>query len=229
MDGVTRRACIAMGAVPVVAGATAYAAGRTGLWHDEAQPRFAPVNPGSARAEIQRRHLANVPLVGHDGRPARFYDDLVRNKKVVLTFVSSRAPGASREVTQNLAALQHLFGQRVGSDIFMYSIARTPEHDSAAALRSWAASSGAGLGWRFMTGKPADVERLRHGLGFASEDPAEDADPAYAVGLLRYGIEPDMLWGHCQSQATPRVLAHALLMDFGAGGGDAASTIGATF
>ena len=74
-----------------------------------------------------------------------------------------------------------------------------------------------GPGWRFLTGEPADVEALRRGLGFVSDDPAEDADPAYALGLLRHGVESEMRWAHCQAQGPVRVIAHSMLLDFGAG------------
>lgn len=213
MEGVTRRTCLAMGAVPVLAGVAAYAAGESGLWSGDERASLAPA--GSARELLQRRHLPNVPLVTHEGRQVRFYDDLVKDKKVVLTFVSSRAPAQSRKVTGNLAAVQRFFGWRIGTDIHMYSIARNPERDTAAVLSRWARRSGAGPGWKFVTGEPADVDRLRRGLGFASDIPGEDADPASSVALLRYGSEPEMRWAHCQSQAAPRVIAHSMLLDFG--------------
>ena len=225
MEGLTRRAALAMGGVPVVAGVAAYVT--RGFGTDDARPRFAPAEP--ARAAIQQQHLPNVPLVTHDGRQVRFYDDLVRNKSVVLTFVSSAAPAESRKVTHNLAAIQKLFGNRVGRDMFLYSIARTPERDTPAAIQRWATWSGAGPGWKFLTGKPADVERLRTSLGFGSDDPAEDANPAFSVGVVRYGTEPEMRWGHCQSQAEARVIAHSLLLDFGLGRADPRSPVARTF
>jgi len=225
MESVTRRTALAMGSVPVLAGVATYAT--RGLRSAESRPRFQPAEP--ARASIQQRHLPNVSLVTHDGRHVRFYDDLVRGKSVVLTFVSSAAPAESRKVTHNLAAIQRLFGDRVGRDMFLYSIARNPERDSQPALGRWATWSGAGPGWKFLTGGSADVEKLRHGLGFASDDPAEDADPAFSVGTLRYGTEPQMRWGHCQSQAEARVIAHSLLLDFGLGKADPRSPVARTF
>jgi protein SCO1 len=225
MEAVTRRTILAMGSVPVAVGAATYVT--RGMWDSETRPRFRPAEP--ARAAIQERHLPNVALVTHDGRNVRFYDDLVRGKSVVLTFVSSAAPAESRTVTHNLAAIQRLFGTRVGRDMFLYSIARNPERDSQAALGRWATWSGAGPGWTFLTGKPADVATLRRSLGFGSDDPAEDADPAFAVGTLRYGTEPEMRWGHCQSQAEPRVIAHSLLLDFGLGKADPRSPVAKRF
>src|SRR3954447_16673944 len=121
MEGVTRRKCITMGTLPVLAGLGAYAAAERALHENDAQPRFQPVDAGSARELVQRRHLPNLALVTHDGERVRFYDDLVKDKKVVLTFVSTRALTEPKRVTHNLAALQRFFGARVGRDIFLYS------------------------------------------------------------------------------------------------------------
>ena len=96
-------------------------------------------------------------------------------------------------------------------------------------LKNWAVWSGAGPGWSFVTGRPADVETLRRGLGFGSDDPAEDANPAFSVGLVRYGSEPEMRWAHCQSQAKARVLAHSMVLDFGTGPASTGSPITKTF
>jgi protein SCO1 len=223
MEGLTRRTAMTMGGASLFAGIGAAAALERGLWPGDGRPRFP--SPGTPRETIQRRHLPNVPLVTHDGRRVRFYDDLVRDKKVVLTFFSSRALTESYTVTRNLAALQRLFGRRIGADMFLYTIARNPERDTPVALRNWAAQSGAGPGWTFLSGRPAEVETLRRALGFTSDDPAEDANPRFAVGIVRYGSEPEMRWAHCQSQARARVLAHSMLLDFGVGTADPGSPI----
>lgn len=227
MEGLTRRAAMSLGGASVLAGIGAAAALDGGRRPGERRPRFR--TRGTPRETIQRRHLPNVPLVTHDGRRVRFYDDLVKDRRVVLTFFSSRALTESYTVTRNLAALQRLFGRRIGGDMFLYTIARNPERDTPAALRNWAAQSGAGPGWTFLSGRPADVERLRRGLGFTSDDPAEDADPRFAVGIVRYGSEPEMRWAHCQSQARARVLAHSMLLDFGVGDVDPGSPVARRF
>ena len=72
-------------------------------------------------------------------------------------------------------------------------------------MRDGAAQPPAGLG------PPA----VRHSRARLAADAAEDADPAYSVGLLRHGVEPQMRWAHCQSEASPRVIAHSMLLDFG--------------
>src|SRR3954470_5003562 len=89
--------CIAMAGVPVVAGVGAYVGlERVRAPRDDTRSRF-PLRGEPARALVQQRHLPNLPLVTHDGRRVRFYDDLVKDKKVLLTFVSSLAPGRVRD------------------------------------------------------------------------------------------------------------------------------------
>jgi protein SCO1/2 len=78
-------------------------------------------------------------------------------------------------------------GKQVGRDMFLYLIAHTPDDDSPAALKSRATWSRRGPGWKFLTGKPADVESLRHSPGLGSDDPVEDGN-----------------WRDCQSQSDAR-------------------------
>ena len=215
MERLTRRKAITIAGLPVLAGLGVYGVREEQLGATAEATRFEPVRPGAARASIQQRHLPNVRLITHDGKRVRFYDDLVKNKKVVLTFASSGDASGSARVTENLAKIQRFFGPRIGQDIYLYTIARTPKTDTRAVIERWAAQHDAGPGWKFLTGKKADIERLRHAIGFASPDPVEDADPAYSVGLLRHGVEREMRWAHCQSEASPRVIAHSMLLDFG--------------
>jgi protein SCO1/2 len=170
-----------------------------------------------ARSAIQRKHLPNVPLVTHEGDHVHFYDDLVRDKKVLINFMDTHNL-ASALVTANLAVLQRLLRTRVGGggDIFMYSITLRPQRDSPEVLKAWAQLHGARTGWLFLTGKPADIERLRRALGFEYADPAEERDMSSIVSLLKHGNEPEMRWAHCPSQANPRQLALMIVADFGA-------------
>jgi protein SCO1/2 len=220
MEGMTRRkALAAIGGAPVVAAVAAVAArGRGLLGGGSPEHRFEPVTASgaqSARAELQRAHLLNLPLVTQDDKMVRFYDDLVKDKKVVITFIDTQIGPESRKVSQNMAELQKFFGSRIGEEIHLYTITSNPRHDTPEVLEAWSAQYGAGPGWTFLTGNPTNVEKLRQRLGFASEFPEDRANPGFSIGVMRYGTEPEMRWGHCQAQASPRVLAHSLLLDFG--------------
>ena len=64
--------------------------------------------------------------------------------------------------------------------------------------------------WLFLTGKPDDVDLLRHKLGFADPNPEVDKDKARHSGMLRYGNEPMAIWGTCQGSAEPEWIAQEI-------------------
>jgi protein SCO1 len=165
---------------------------------------------------IRMHHLPNVELIAHTGARLHFYDDLVKDKKVIINFMYVNCEGICAPVTMNLVKVKKLFGDRVGRDIFMYSITLKPAEDSPNDLRAYAEEHGAaGAGWLFLTGSPPDIEHLRRSLGFAFTDPAEDADTSNHIGMLRYGVEPLGRWAACPGMANPEHIARSILWDLG--------------
>lgn len=216
MESIERRKWLtAIGALPMLTGLGVLAARWQSVWGESGRSLRQRFRAAPARALLQQRHLPNVPLVTQDGKPVRFYQDLVKDKKVVLTFIDTRIQPDSGKVAQNLATLQKFFGRRIGNDIFMYSITSNPAHDTPDVLKAWASRYGAGPGWQFLTGKRADIEKLRSGLGFAPIFAEDKGNPRYSIGRALVGVEPEMRWAHCQSQAKARVIAHTMLLDFG--------------
>ena len=164
----------------------------------------------SARERIRDRHLLNVSLLTHENRVVRFYDELVKDKVVIINFMYAECEGICPGITMNLAKVQKLLGRRVGHDIFMYSITLEPVHDTPTVLAEYRREHGVRPGWTFLTGQPADVERLRRSLGFVDPDPEVDKDKANHIGNVRYGNEPLMLWAACPGMADPAWIVESL-------------------
>ena len=142
-------------------------------------------------------------LSTHEGKKVRFYDDLIKDKIVVINFMYAECEGICPGITANLVKVQKALGNRVGRDIFIYSITLKPEEDTAAVLKEYAEMHGARPGWTFLTGKPDDIELLRRRLGFVDSDPEVDKDKSQHIGNVRYGNEPLQQWGACPGQANP--------------------------
>jgi protein SCO1/2 len=164
----------------------------------------------AAATPTQASRLPNLPLETHDGRRVRFYDDLLRGKTVTINFMYTLCGDICPGMTQNLVEVQRLLGDRVGRDIFMYSLSLQPEYDTPAVLRDYAEGFGVGPGWLFLTGAPADLETLRRRLGFTDPDPALDADPEQHIGVLKYGIEPLDRWGGCPALSRPEQIVRLI-------------------
>ena len=164
----------------------------------------------SPREKIRARYFPNVVLTSHEGKKVRFYDDLIKDKIVMINFMYAKCEGICPGITANLARVQKLLGNRVGRDIFMYSITLKPEQDTPAALKHYAQMHRTGPGWLFLTGAPADVELLRRKLGFTDPDPKRDKDTSNHIGNVRYGNEALMLWAACPGLSKAAAIAEAI-------------------
>jgi protein SCO1 len=161
----------------------------------------------SPRELIQQRHLPNVELITQDNQRVHFYTDLVKDRRVVIQFMFARCKDICPVITHHLVEVQKILKDRVGRDIFFYSITLSPEEDSPRDLKAYAKMHGVGQGWTFLTGKPDDILLLRKSLGFFYDDPKEDADRNNHSGMLVVGTEPLMRWAMCQGGADPKWIA----------------------
>jgi protein SCO1/2 len=163
--------------------------------------RSAEQTQALARKRVQEMHLPNVPLISHEGKEVQFYDDLLKDKIVSINFFYANCDEICPLVSANLAKVQKLLGDQVGKQFFMYSITLKPEEDNVDVVRNYRESWHAGPGWTFFTGKPADIEKIRKGIGFTYPEPAVDKDKTQHIGNVRYGNEALMLWAACPGMA----------------------------
>ena len=189
------------------------ARGETHLAAADAVPitkrKFSP--PLSGRETIRNRYFPNVELVTGDGEKVRFYDDLLKDKIVILNMMYAKCEGVCPTTTANLKQVRKFLRQQVKHDIFIYSLTVKPEQDSPAALKAYAQMHGIkDPQWLFLTGGPAEMDLLRHKLGFADPNPEVDRDKARHSGMLRYGNEPLAIWGTCQGSAEPEWIAQEI-------------------
>lgn len=129
---------------------------------------------GELRAPVQGvPHVAspgpmfftNSLLRTHENKEVRFYDDLIRGKQVLMNLMYATCEGACPLVTSNLVKVHEALKNRMGKDLFMYSMTVKPEDDDPAALKSFAEMHRAlRPGWTFLTGDPYDIETIRFKL-----------------------------------------------------------------
>ncbi len=130
-------------------------------------PTFAAPNTTSHRGSSRwgANYFPNVPLITHEGTSVRFFDDLIRGKVVVINFIYTTCPDSCPLETARLAEVQRILGDRVGRDVFIYSITIDPQRDTPEVLAEYAKMYKAGPGWLFLTGKAGDITLLRKKLG----------------------------------------------------------------
>jgi protein SCO1/2 len=137
-------------------------------------------------------YFPNVPLVTQEGKTVRFYDDLLKNKTVVINFIYTKCSDSCPLETAKLAHVQRMLGDRVGRDIFFYSISIDPERDTPEQLKEYAAKYHVGPGWVFLTGDEKDIEQVRKKLGQAAH-PGENSLTGHSTSLT-LGNEASGQW-----------------------------------
>jgi protein SCO1 len=124
--------------------------------------------PGTSEAQSRRwgeGYFPNLPVVTQDGKTVRFYDDLIKGKKVVISFIFTACKDFCPLVTARLAQIEEKLGDRAGRDVFFVSISVDPENDSPQKLKEFADAFHVGPGWKFVTGKLEDIRAINSKLG----------------------------------------------------------------
>jgi cytochrome oxidase Cu insertion factor (SCO1/SenC/PrrC family) len=163
-------------------------------------------------AAATARFMPNVELVDQDGKTVHLYDDLMKDKVVLLDFIYTQCTDACSPLTQNLANVQALLGERVGGPISMVSITVDPADDTPPVLKAFAGKFGVRPGWAFLTGRADRLATVAHKLGGFTTD-WQDHSTQIIIGNVPAGQ-----WVKINGMAAPEVIARAVLRLAASGG-----------
>jgi protein SCO1 len=121
--------------------------------------------PVSAKSRWGKNYLPNVELVTQDGEPVRFYDDVLKDKIVLISFVYTTCRDICPLITARLAQVYEQLGAAAGRDIHFVSISIDPVNDTPAKLKEHAQAFRSDPNWVFLTGDPVRIGLVRHKLG----------------------------------------------------------------
>jgi len=156
-----------------------------------------PYSQGAAK-------FTNAVLRTQENKEVKFYDDLIKGKQVVINMMYAECHGACPLVTTVLKRTYRDLKDRMGKDLFFYSISVKPQDDTPAALKHYAEMRKADLpGWYFLTGDPYDIETIRFRL-FNMGHIGVDVDFAMHSGTFRIINDATNYWGHAQAFASQK-------------------------
>jgi protein SCO1/2 len=198
MKSINRRSMVALlGTAPLAGGLLTLGEARG---QTPGTTQFKSIDP---RERIRQRYFPDLVLTTHEGKKVHFYDDLIKDKIVIMNFMYAKCEGVCPPITANLVKVQKILGDRLGRDIFINSFTLKPQEDTPEVLKRYADTYKARKGWTFVTGTPADMETVRRKLGFTDPDPERDADKTNHIGNLSYGNEPLLRWGGTPGMSKP--------------------------
>jgi len=185
--------------------------------HDGQHQQADTVAPPAAPAVVANRwgagYFPNVPLVTHEGKTVRFYDDLLKGKSVAVNIIYTGCSAECPLETARLAQLQRLLGERMGRDIVFYSISIDPLNDTPEVLRAYMKKFDIGPGWTFLTGRAEDIRVVTKKLGLSRYSDAANKD-GHTASLMLGDVAAGQ-WMRNSAVDNPEFLASTMATFFG--------------
>src|SRR5215831_10177654 len=114
-------------------------------------------------------YFPNLPVIDQNGRTLNFYDDVIKGKIVVISFIYTSCQDLCPLTTAKMAQIEDKLDGAVGRDLFFVSMSVDPENDTPERMKAFADAFDVGPGWLFLTGKVADIRAINYKLGDRSD------------------------------------------------------------
>ena len=150
-------------------------------------------------------YFPNHIMYSHTGETFRLFDDLIRNKVVMVNFMLIAGHQAF-PVSKHLAQIADHLGDQLGRDVFICSISTDPLHDTPKKLKALAEQFGANRpGWHFLTTSKNNVSAIskrlfRHG-SHANNHP---------IRIVHYGNGGVGVWSAFGADSNPDFVVERL-------------------
>lgn len=181
--------------------------------------------PAAPRPEVVpevvtgRLEIPDLELTDQDGKPVRFYSDLVAGRLVAMNFIFTTCTTICPPMGANFAKLERILAQRQGTPVALISVSIDPATDTPARLKAWRDNlQGGGKGqggsvqgggsasspWTLVTGPRQEMTALLKALN------AFNADKARHTPFLLLGNEATGQWRRVYGLTPPAELVKLL-------------------
>jgi protein SCO1/2 len=114
--------------------------------------------------EKNRRFFTDLKVITHEGEELRFYSDILKDKRVVISFFYTNCPTAQPPLV-TFFRLQKKLGDRLGRDTMLLTISVDPENDTPDVIKEYARKFNPQKGWLFLTGNEKNMNMINRRLG----------------------------------------------------------------
>ena len=144
--------------------------------------------PAAPQVSPAEKYFSDVELIDQDGQKHRFYNDILKNKVIVINTFFTTCTNICPPMNRNFEKMQEALGDRLGKEVFLVSITVDPVTDTPPRLKEYSRRFHARPGWIFLTGKKENVDWALYKLG----QYVETKDDHTSIFII--GNEPKGLW-----------------------------------
>ncbi len=153
-------------------------------------------------------YFPNTPLTDQDGQPLHFFDDLIKDKVVVINFIFTSCSDSCPWKPRACVRCRNCWGIGSAGHLLLLHqhrpLERYPE-----VLKAYAQRFQVGPGWKFLTGEFADVTDLRKKLGLFIEGVDNGRNKDHNLSLI-VGNQATGRWMKASPFENPWILADQL-------------------
>jgi len=108
----------------------------------------------------QKFLIPNTKVLTQDGKQVEFYNDLIKGKKVLISFVFTTCRLTCPMVGRNFEKLQNQLGDKLGKDVSLITVSTDPLVDTPDVFKKWGEKFNRREGWTLITGDEARISEL---------------------------------------------------------------------
>jgi protein SCO1/2 len=150
--------------------------------------------PAETRQIWTKMAIPDVAVINQDGKPVKFYSDLIQGKVVMMNFIFTSCTTICPPMGATFGNVQKLLGDRAGRDVHLVSVSVDPANDTPERMKAWGQKFNAGPGWTLVTGDRETITQLLKALGVYNAN-INDHTPLVLAGTdgkwtRAYGLAP---------------------------------------
>jgi protein SCO1/2 len=146
-------------------------------------------------------YFKDVVLTDQNGHRVRLYEDVIKDRTIVMNSFFATCKGACPIMTQTYTSLQDRFAEHLGKDLMFVSITVDPTNDTPPKLAEYARKAKARPGWLLLTGSKEEVAHALKKIGQSSETPEAH------MNIMIVGNDKTGLWKKAFALAKPDEIA----------------------
>ena len=142
----------------------------------------------------------DVLVTSQTGKVFRFYTDLIRNKVVLVQFMSLDSQKQFPSL-EHFSQIAQRLGDKLGKDVSMYSISTNPEKDTYERLAAYAKEHNVPDGWYLLNASNENAKSITN--RFAKHLSKHHHHEGINTRMVHYGNGTVGLWGAFATDADP--------------------------
>jgi protein SCO1 len=141
--------------------------------------------------------LPNVTLIDQYGQ--RVALAALKGKPALFDFIYTSCPGPCQLLTQHMKLIANKLGPDLGQKVTFVSVTVDPDHDRPSRLLDYGRAFNANVkGWYFLTGSPAQIDKLLRGFQLGRTRDS-DGEIDHVLGFFLVGPEGHEIADYSQS------------------------------